>query len=286
MGCRHDQTPQECEHFAILRSLGGWFTPMKIVVLVKHVPDAASDRAFASDTTTDRAAVDCRLSELDEYAVEQALQVVEKAGEGEITYLTMGPEAAGEALRKSLSMGGDAGVHVIDDALHGSDALATSLVLAAALGKMEFDVVICGMASTDGTMSVVPTMLAERLGLPCLTWASSLSIDGPAVTIRRDDDDASTTITGTLPAVVSVTDQTGEARYPSFKGIMAAKKKPVTTWSLADLGIDPAQVGLSAAWSVVDSVTKRPARQAGTIVTDEGDGGVKIADYLASGKFI
>jgi electron transfer flavoprotein beta subunit len=259
---------------------------MKIVVLVKHVPDAASDRSFAADHTTDRAAVDGRLSELDEYAVEQALQVVEKAGEGEITYLTMGPEAAAEALRKALSMGGDAGVHVVDDALHGSDALATSLVLAAALSKLEADLIVCGMASTDGTMSVVPAMIAERLGVPGLTWAASVTIDGGTVTIRRDDDDASTTVTAPLPALVSVTDQTGEARYPSFKGIMAAKKKPVTVWSLADLGIDPAQVGLSAAWSVVDSVTKRPARQAGTIVTDDGDGGVKLADFLSTGKFI
>jgi electron transfer flavoprotein beta subunit len=259
---------------------------MKIVVLVKHVPDAASDRSFAADLTTDRAAVDGRLSELDEYAVEQALQVVEKAGEGEITFLTMGPEAAGEALRKALSMGGDAGVHVLDDALHGSDALATSLVLAAALGRLDADLVVCGMASTDGTMSVVPAMLAERLGLPGLTLASELSVDGTTVTIRRDGDDASTTVSASLPALVSVTDQTGEARYPSFKGIMAAKKKPVETLTLADLGIDPAQVGLSAAWSSVGSVTKRPARQAGTIVVDEGDGGVKLADFLATNKFI
>jgi electron transfer flavoprotein beta subunit len=183
-------------------------------------------------------------------------------------------------------MGGDAGVHVVDDALHGSDALATSLVLAAALSKLEADLIVCGMASTDGTMSVVPAMIAERLGVPGLTWAASVTIDGGTVTIRRDDDDASTTVTAPLPALVSVTDQTGEARYPSFKGIMAAKKKPVTVWSLADLGIDPAQVGLSAAWSVVDSVTKRPARQAGTIVTDDGDGGVKLADFLSTGKFI
>jgi electron transfer flavoprotein beta subunit len=259
---------------------------MRIVVLVKDVPDAASDRSFADDRTTDRAAVDGRLSELDEYAVEQALQVVEKAGEGEITFLTMGPEAAGEALRKALSMGGDAGVHVVDDALHGSDALATSLVLAKAIERLSPDLVVCGMASTDGTMSVVPAMLSERLGLPGLTLASSLAVEGTAVTIRRDGDDASTTVTASLPALVSVTDQTGEARYPSFKGIMAAKKKPVETLTLADLGVEPAQVGLGGAWSAVESVTKRPPRQAGTIVTDEGDGGVKLAEFLATNKFI
>ena len=259
---------------------------MKIVVLVKHVPDAAGDRTFAADLTSDRAAVDGRLSELDEYAVEQALQLVEKAGEGEITYLTMGPAAAGEALRKALSMGGDAGVHVVDDALHGSDALATSRVLAAALGRLEWDLVVCGMASTDGTMSVVPTMLSERLGVAGLTWAGSLAVDGTTVTIRRDGDDASTTVTGSLPALVSVTDQTGEARYPSFKGIMAAKKKPVTTFTLADLGVEPGEVGLAGAWSEVRTATKRPPRAAGVVVTDEGDGGLKLAEFLATNKFI
>jgi electron transfer flavoprotein beta subunit len=259
---------------------------MKIVVLIKHVPDAASDRSFSADMTLDRAAVDSRLSELDEYAVEQALVTVEKAGEGEITYLTMGPEAAAEALRKALSMGGDAGVHIVDDALHGTDAVATSLVLAKALEKLEWDLVICGMSSTDAWMSVVPAMLSERLGVAGLTLASSLSIDGTTVTIRRDGDDASTTVAASLPVLVSVTDQTGEARYPSFKGIMAAKKKPVTTYTLADLGIDAGQVGLGAAWSAVDSATKRPPRAAGVVVTDEGDGGVQLAEFLASGKFI
>jgi len=267
-------------------SQGGRSPTMKIVVLVKHVPDAASDRSFAADFTVDRAAVDCRLSELDEYAVEQALQVVEKAGEGEITFLTVGPAEAGDALRKALSMGGDAGVHVVDDGLHGSDALATSLVLAEALKKLEWDLVVCGMSSTDAWMSVVPAMLAERLGVPGLTLASELTVEGTTVTIRRDNDDASTTVVGSLPALVSVTDQTGEARYPSFKGIMAAKKKPVTTYTLADLGIDAGQVGLGGAWSAVESATKRPPRAAGVVVTDEGDGGVKLADFLATGKFI
>jgi electron transfer flavoprotein beta subunit len=198
----------------------------------------------------------------------------------------MGPEAAAEALRKALSMGGDAGVHVVDDALHGSDALATSAVLAAALGKLEWDLVIAGMGSTDATMGVVPAMLAERLGVSGLTLAGALDVDGSTVTIRRDSDDASSTVVGSLPAVVSVTDQTGEARYPSFKGIMAAKKKPVTTWSLADLGVDPASVGLGGAWSAVQAATARPPRQAGVVVADEGDGGVKLAEFLATNKFI
>jgi len=129
-------------------------------------------------------------------------------------------------------------------------------------------------------------MLAERLGVPGLTLADSLAVDGSIVTIRRDCDHASMTISASVPCLVSVTDQTGEARYPSFKGIMAAKKKPMTTCSLADLDIDPAQVGAGAAWSVVDAATRRPPRAAGLMVTDEGDGGVKLAEFLAAGKFI
>ncbi len=260
---------------------------MKIVVLVKHVPDATADRAFdPADNTTDRTNVDGLLSELDEYAVEEALKIAEAAG-GEVTVLTMGPGGAGDAIRKALQMGADAGVHVADDSLHGSDALATSLVLAKALDKIgSYDLVLCGMASTDGGMSVVPAMLAERLGLPQVTFAAEVTVGDGSVTIRRDGDAASEAIEASLPAVVSVTDQINEPRYPSFKGIMSAKKKPVETWSLADLGVSADEVGLAGAWSVVETVTPRPARAQGTIVTDEGDGGVKLAEFLAAGKFI
>jgi len=260
--------------------------PLKIVVCVKRVPDASADRRFAEDGTTDREAVDGRLSELDEYAVEQALKIVESGVAAEITHLTMGPAVAVDVLRKALSMGGDKAIHVADDALHGSDAVATSLVLAKAVEKAGFDLVICGMASTDGTMSVVPAMLAERLGVPALTFASELTAGDGKARIRRDGDTASETVEAALPAVVSVTDQTGEARYPSFKGIMAAKKKPLETWSLADLGVSAEEVGLANAWTSVVEITKRPARQAGTIVKDEGDGGVQLAEFLAAQKFI
>jgi electron transfer flavoprotein beta subunit len=253
---------------------------------VKQVPDAQADRSFTADNTTDRVGVDMRISELDEYAVEQALRVVEAGTEAEITYLTMGPADAVDVLRKALSMGGDKAIHVVDDALHGSDAVATSLVLAKAIEKAGFDLVVCGMASTDGSMSVVPAMLAERLGLPQLTLASELTVADGAARIRRDGDMAAETVEAPLPALVSVTDQTGEARYPSFKGIMAAKKKPLETWSLADLGVAADEVGLAAAWTAVETVTKRPPRQAGTIIKDEGDGGAKLADFLAAQKFI
>jgi electron transfer flavoprotein beta subunit len=260
---------------------------MNIVVCVKYVPDAQSDRTFnVSDNTTDRVGVDGLLSELDEYAVEAALKLVE-AGEGEVTVVTIGPDQAADALKKALQMGADKAVHVSDEAIHGSDAVATSLVLAEAIKKVgQPDLVLTGMASTDGTMSVVPAMLAERLGLPQVTFASELAVEGGQVTIRRDGDAASETIVASLPALVSVTDQINEPRYPSFKGIMAAKKKPVENWGLAELGVDASQVGLDAAWTKVASFTKRPPREKGQIITDEGDGGSKLAEFLSAQKFI
>ena len=266
---------------------------MNIVVCVKYVPDAQAERTFNdSDNTTDRENVDGLLSELDEYAVEEALKIVE-AGEGQVTVVTVGPDSAADAIKKALQMGADKGVHVNDAAIHGSDAAATSLVLAEAIKKLgsdaAVDLVITGMASTDGTMGVVPTMLAERLGLPAVTFASELTVEAGgagSVTIRRDGDASTQTITATLPALVSVTDQINEPRYPSFKGIMAAKKKPVETWSLADLGIDASHVGLDAAWTKVVSFAARPPRTQGQIVTDEGDGGTKLAAFLAERKFI
>jgi electron transfer flavoprotein beta subunit len=258
---------------------------VNIVVCVKHVPDATADRGFTPELTVDRAGVDCRLSELDEYAVEQALRVAEGVPGSSVTFLTMGPAAAVEAVRKALSMGGDAGVHVVDDALPGSDYAATSAVLAAAARSIGFDLLVCGMASTDGGGSVVPAMLAERLHVAQLTLAGELAVAEETVTIRRDGDAATERVSARLPAVVSVTDQTGEARYPSFKGIMAAKKKPVQTWSLADIGVDPETVGAAAATTRVLEVTRRPSRQAGTVITDEGDGGRRLAAFLVEQRF-
>jgi electron transfer flavoprotein beta subunit len=257
----------------------------KIVVAVKYVPDATANRSFSSDNTVDRAGVDGLLSELDEYAVEQALQVVE-AGEGEVTVLTVGPDDAADAIRKALQMGADSGVHVNDDAIHGSDAFATSLVLAEAIKKLDYDLLFFGMGSTDGGMGVVPTLVAERLGIPAVTFASEITVDGDTVKIRRDGDLAAQTIEATGKVLVSVTDQTGEARYPSFKGIMAAKKKDVQEWTLSDLGVDAGSVGLDNAWTKVESFEPRPPRTAGEIVTDEGDGGTKLAEFLASKKFV
>ena len=259
---------------------------LRIVVCVKYVPDATGDRHFSDDLTTDREAVDGLLSELDEYAVEQALQISEDADDAEITVLTVGPEDARDALRKGLSMGADKAVHVEDDDLHGTDVMGTSLVLAKAVEHVGYDLVVCGMASTDGTMGVLPAILAERLGVPQVTQLSTVAVADGKVTGRRDGDAASEQLEAALPAVVSVTDQSGEARYPSFKGIMAAKKKPVETLDLDVLGIDAEEVGLEGAWTKVEDATKRPPRTAGTIVKDEGEGGTQLAEFLAGQKFI
>jgi electron transfer flavoprotein beta subunit len=261
---------------------------MNIVVCVKYVPDAQADRTFTEDNTTDRQNVDGLLSELDEYAVEEALKLAE-AGDGEVTVVTVGPEGAADAIKKSLQMGAHRGVHVLDDAIHGSDAVATSLVLAEAVKKAAGgtpELVLTGLASTDGTMSVVPAMLAERLGVPQVTQLSSMEVADGVVRGRRDGDTASDSFEAPLPAVVSVTDQINEPRYPSFKGIMAAKKKPVETWSLADLGVDAGQVGLAGAGTKVLSFTARPPRQQGEIVTDEGDGGTRLAEFLSKSKLL
>jgi electron transfer flavoprotein beta subunit len=259
---------------------------LRIVVTVKYVPDATGDRRFAEDTTTDRESVDGLLSELDEYAVEQALRISEAHGDAEVTVLTVGGDDAKDALRKALSMGADKAVHVNDEDIHGTDALGTSLILAKAIERTGFDLVVSGMASTDGTMGVVPALLAERLGVPQVTLLSEVSVEGGTVTGRRDGDAATEQLEAQLPAVVSVTDQSGEARYPSFKGIMAAKKKPVESLDLDDLGIDAAQVGLAGAWTKVETIAARPPRTAGTIVKDEGEGGKQLAEFLASQKFI
>ncbi len=265
---------------------------MKIAVCVKYVPDATGDRHFEDDKTVDRVGVDGLLSELDEYAVEQALQIKEKAGDHTtVTALCVGPEKAVDAVRKALQMGADKGVLVTDDAIAGSDYIATSLVLAKAVEKGDggtaYDLVMCGMASTDGTMSVVPAMLAERLSYPQLTLAAVVEAQGDQVRIKRDGDVATEVVGGTMPLVLSVTDQSGEARYPSFKGIMAAKKKPLETLSLSDLGVDAGDVGLSVAWTQVEETTARPPREAGEIVKDEeGSGAKALADFLAAKKFI
>jgi electron transfer flavoprotein beta subunit len=259
---------------------------MNIVVCVKQVPDTGSERTLrASDSTLDRDAADALINELDEYAIEEGLRLAEAHG-GEVTILSMGPERAAESIRKALSMGADKAVHLVDDALAGSDLLGTAAAIAAVLQQIGFDLVILGSESTDARTGVLAAMLAERLGAPQLSYASKVEITGTAITIHRQTDYGYDEVQASLPAVLSVVEKINEPRYPSFKGIMAAKKKPVQTLSLAEVGIDPAQVGLGNAATEVLSFDKRPARQAGTIVTDDGDGGNSAAEFLAARKFI
>ncbi|MGH3190527.1 MAG: electron transfer flavoprotein subunit beta/FixA family protein [Streptosporangiaceae bacterium] len=264
---------------------------MNIVVCVKQVPDTGFERKLKpGNGTLDRASVDGLINELDEYAIEEGLRIAEarrEAGEdAEVTILSMGPQKAADSIRKALSMGADKAVHLLDDGLAGSDALSTSYALATVLAGTGFDLVICGSESTDARMGVLPAMLAERLGVPQVTLASKVDIDGGAIRARRVSDDGYHEVEASLPAVISVVEKINEPRYPSFKGIMAAKKKPVQTLTLAEAGIDPAAVGLAGASTEVADFAERPPRQAGVIVKDEGDGGVKVADFLAARKFI
>jgi electron transfer flavoprotein beta subunit len=259
---------------------------MNIVVCVKQVPDTWAERKLKQgDATLDRESVDGLINELDEYAIEEALQIKEAHG-GEVTVVTMGPEKASESVRKALSMGADKAVHLVDDALAGSDALQTSYALAQVLQSIGFDLVVLGAESTDARMGAMAAMLAERLGVAQLSLASKVEIDGSHVRVNRQSEDGYWVVEADLPAVISVVEKINEPRYPSFKGIMAAKKKPMQVLSLAEAGIDSSLVGLANAATEVVDFTERPPRQAGTVVKDEGDGGTKAAEFLAAGKFI
>ena len=261
---------------------------MRIVVCVKHVPDLLGDRGFV-DGRVDRSQGDSTLSELDEHAVEAALALVEESG-GEVTVLTVGPADAADAVRRGLQMGAQHAVHVHDDAIAGSDAFGTALVLAAAVRKVAedgpIDLVLTGMAALDGLMSVIPSLLAAHLDLPQATLAAELNVTAGVVRVRRDLDHAIEVLEAPLPAVVSVTDQANEPRYPSFPGIMAARKVPVTAWSLADLGIDPAEVGDPGARTRVLAATPRPPRENRVLIADEGDAGIRLATYLADNHLL
>ena len=259
---------------------------MKIAVCVKQVPDTWAEKTLqAGDSTLDREGPEGVMNEIDEYAVEEALQLVEAHG-GDVTVVTMGPVKAAETVRKALSMGAEAGVHLLDDGLHGSDALATSYALAEVLKDRGFDLVIFGSESTDARMSVVPAMVAERLGWAQATFAQKVEVSGDTVITHRVSETGFDTVEAPTPAVISVVEKINEPRFPSFKGIMAAKKKPVETLSIGDAGLDASRLGLSAAWTTVADFAARPPKAAGTVVTDEGDGGVKIADFLSEQKFI
>jgi electron transfer flavoprotein beta subunit len=263
---------------------------MNIVVLVKQVPDTYSERRLrGSDGALDRDASDAVLDEINERAVEEAL-VLKEAHGGTVTVLTMGPQRATEAIRKALSMGADAALHVCDDAVAGADARGTARVLAAAVRTVDtggaVDLVLAGNEASDGRSAAVPAMVAEVLELPALTHARQVSVEGSTITVRRETDDGVVVLRAELPAVVSVNEKINEPRYPSFKGIMAAKKKKVTTLTLADLGVDAADVGGAGALTTVTSATPRPPRAAGEKVVDDGDGAVQLAAFLAARKLV
>jgi electron transfer flavoprotein beta subunit len=259
---------------------------MNIVVLVKQVPDTEGDRRLdPSDNTVYRPAVDGVINYIDEFAIEEGLRLKEEQG-GTVTILTVGPERATESIRKALSMGADKAVHLTDDALHGSDAIATAKAIAAALGTVEWDVAIAGSEATDARGAVVPALLAEVLGAPQLTQARKVTVDGSTITIERITDTGYETVEGSMPAVISVIEKINDPRYPSFKGIMAAKSKPVSVLALSDVGLDAGEVGLSNAWSQVVSFENAPPREAGQTVKDEGNGAAAIADFLVAKKLI
>ena len=258
-----------------------------IVVLVKQVPDTYSERKLSDgDFTLDRDSADAVLDEINERAVEEALQLTEAQG-GEVTVLSVGPDRASEAIRKALSMGADKAIHVSDPALHGADVVQTAKVLAAAVQRVDgVELVIAGNEASDGGGGAVPAILAELLGYPQLTHARKVELDGTTLKVDRETDDGITHLEAGLPAVISVGEKINEPRYPSFKGIMAAKKKPVDTLTVADLGIDAGEVGLANAWTTVLEASPKPPRSAGQKVTDEGDGGSQVAAYLVSQKLI
>jgi electron transfer flavoprotein beta subunit len=260
---------------------------MNIVVLIKQVPDTWSERKLAdSDHTLDRCSADLVLDEINERTVEEALQIKE-AGEGEVTVVTMGPERASDAIRKALSMGADKAVHLSDEGLHGSCAVQTARALAKVISTLgDVDLILTGNEATDGTIGAVPAMVADVLGIPELTHARKVTVQGRTVTVERETNDAITVLQAELPALISVHEKINEPRYPSFKGIMAAKKKPVSTLSLTDVGIERSEVGLANATSTVIESTPRPPREGGQVVTDEGDGAAKLAEYLVGQRLI
>ncbi len=262
---------------------------MKVIVPVKRVPDTAGEKPLdPDDFTLDRDKVDSILCPMNEYAIEEACRLKEQHG-AEVTVLLVGPESGQSVVRKALSYGLDAAVQVSDEAIHGSDAIATAKVIAAALRQEEFDVVIMGAQATDARTSIVPAAVAELLGLPSLTYARRLQIDGDRVVVHRETDEGWNVVQSTLPAVVSVVESINEPRYPSFKGIMAAKSKPLVTKSLADVGVDPSEVGLGNGWARILDAQPRPQKEAGKRVEDDGTGEVgakALADWLVEHKII
>ena len=258
---------------------------MRIAVLVKQVPDTEEERSLDLQTgRVDRVSGENVADEINERALEVALAYKDRNKGTEVVVVSMGPDSATKALRKALSMGADSAVHIQDDALAAADLARTAAVLATAAKHTGFDLLLGGNESTDGRGGVLPAMVAEHLGLPHLGSLSSLDITPGTVRGQRRVERGTLQVSAALPAVVSVTEHVAEARFPNFKGIMTAKRKPLSVMTLGDLGIDPAFPGMAR--SQVISTLARPARQAGTKIVDQGDAGKQLADFLTAGRLV
>jgi electron transfer flavoprotein beta subunit len=258
---------------------------MNVIVCVKQIPDPAMPGELDSSTNTLKREGKLILDESDSYGVEMALQLVAAAGDGEVSLVSMAPNNEVSGLRTALAMGAAKGILVSDPSLQGSDALTTAKVLAAAIGRLGgADLVIAATESSDGYTGTVPEQMAEVLGLPSVTFAKHVVVDGGSLKVNRQTEDGYDEVTCPLPAVISVTAGVVEPRYPSFKGIMAAKSKPVETVTAADLGVSP--VGWDAAGQKITDVAKAEARKAGEIIEDDGEGYAKIVAFLENLKVI
>jgi electron transfer flavoprotein beta subunit len=256
---------------------------MRILVLVKEVPDTYGDRKLTLATgLADRTASESVLDEIDERALEVALSYADRNTGTEVVVLSMAPQSASATLRKALAMGAASAVQVVDEALLGADMGLTAEVLAAALTRTGFDLVVAGNQSTDGAGGVLPAMVAELLDLPAATYLSSVELSDNTVSGLRASDGATAEVSAPLPAVISITESLPDARFPNFKGIMAAKKKPLQTLSLGDLGIDASSLGASR--SIVIGLREKPPREAGAKIVDGGDAGSKLAEFLIQNR--
>ncbi|HEU4694804.1 MAG TPA: electron transfer flavoprotein subunit beta/FixA family protein [Vicinamibacterales bacterium] len=256
---------------------------MKIIVLVKEVPDTYGDRKLNLETgLADRQSSEAVIDEIGERALELALTYAD-ANEGtEVAILSLAPGSATATIRKGLAMGAGSATHVSDEALRGADLGLTAETLAAAIRRIGFDLVIAGNVSTDGSGGMIPAMLAELLAVPLATGLSSVEISDGAVSGTRGVESGVQKVSANLPAVVSITEALPGPRFPNFKGIMAAKKKPLEVLSLADLGITPDDP--AAARSIMLTVAEKPPRPAGVKIIDEGDAGEKLAAFLIDNR--
>ncbi len=260
---------------------------MKIVVCIKQVPATTADKRYEADLTLDRASVDTVINPLDEYAIEQALRLLDDGNVDQVVYLSMGPEPAGEALRRALAMGGDEAYLVTDGALSGADEWATARVLASALDRLSPDVALMGMASDDAKGSLVPGAVAAMRNVPLLSYGAEVWLQDGKAKIRRLNAAGYDIIEAPTPLVVSVTDQVGEPRYASLKGIMAAKRKPLETWTLSDIGLSADELhgaALTRMTSAEPPRTKPPTERIDNVAPDEA--ATRIADWLAARKLI